>query len=97
MADKFNDVIIKIADKINKKRRQELLTYFFTDTQYSKYIKKVKEAGVFEKGSKSKVWRKIAEMPIEVDQFFTKMFGKDYFKDKNFFKKFPEWLVVKDL
>lgn len=41
-------------------------------------------------------WKKIATIPLVVDQFFTKMYGVDYYKDKDFFEKYPEWKLAKD-
>ena len=42
-------------------------------------------------------WQKVATIPIEVDQWFVKMYGEDYYKDPDFFiKRHPEWRVTKD-
>ncbi len=91
----FDEAIEKIARKINEKRRDELLTIFNKKTIYSDFIKKVKMLGLYDKPSKSKVWRKIAELPLEVDHFFTRVYGPDYFKDKDFFTKYyTEWRVT---
>jgi hypothetical protein len=93
----FDEAIKKIADDINKKRRQELITHFLTwDSPVKQYVLEAKKQGIYDKGSKSKVWRKIASMPYEVDQFFTRVYGPDYYKDKHFFDKFPEWKVIDD-
>ncbi|MEM4134603.1 MAG: hypothetical protein QXV73_05340 [Candidatus Micrarchaeia archaeon] len=92
---KFDEAIQKIAREINRKRQEEVLTFFNKRTWFSDYIKKVKMLGIYDKPSKSKVWRKIAEMPPEVDHFFTRIYGSDYFKDKNFFTKIhTEWRVT---
>lgn len=93
---KVKQALKKIADDINKKRRDEILKAM-TDTKHPvrEYVAKMRRLRMFDKGSKSKVWRKIAEMPIEVDRFFTKMYGEDYYKDKDFFTKlYPEWRVI---
>lgn len=86
--------ILKVAENINKKRRQELFDIYSNSDLFNE-IKRMKALGVFDQGSKSKVWRKIATLPLEVDAFFTKVFGPEYYKDPDFFKKHaPEWMVV---
>ena len=92
----FDEAIQKIASNINKKRADEILTFVHKKTWFSEYMKKVRNAGG-SKPSKSKVWKKIAEMPMEVDHFFVRLYGPDYFKDKDFFKRFPEWTTTKDI
>lgn len=90
----IDDALIKIADNINKKRREELFNFFTSwDNPVKQYILRLKKSGVYKKGSKSKVWKKVASMPYEVDQFFTRVYGKDYYKEKDFFDRFPEWKV----
>jgi hypothetical protein len=33
-------------------------------------------------------------MPVEVDKFFSDVYGEDYYKDPDFFRKHaPEWMV----
>lgn len=90
----IKQAIIKVAEMVNQKRRQELLKIFSGKDGFLGYLKEIRNKEVYRKGSKSKVWRKIASMPIEVDRFFTALYGPDYYKDKDFFKKFPEWLTV---
>lgn len=91
------ETIRKVAEDINKKRREELATLFFQDTRWSRYLKQIRESQQYKYGSKSKVWRKIASMPTEVDMFFTKVYGADYYKDKNFFKKYAkEWQTINE-
>jgi hypothetical protein len=92
--NKNREALIKIANDINRKRKNELLHFFSSNSDIQQYIQQLKYKGTFNKNSKSGVWRKIATMPIEVDKFFTDMYGKDYFKDKEFFtKRHPEWAV----
>ena len=76
-----------------------MIELFRSNNDVKEYLARLRSSGVYKNGSKSKVWRKIASMPIEVDRFFTALYGRDYYKEKDFFKKFPEWLVVdpKDL
>lgn len=88
----------KIADAINRKRRQEIFEIYNQKTVFSEYIRQARESGQFQKGNKSKSMRKVASLPMEVDQFFSKVYGKDYYKDTNFFNKHhPEWLVIDPL
>lgn len=97
----FNDnreigvqTIINIADRVNSKRRQELLRVY-DNTDIFKELEKIRQSHQFDRGNKDKSMRKIASIPIEVDHFFTKVYGKDYYKDKDFFTKHhKEWLVI---
>lgn len=96
--DKYRNSLIKIADNINKKRRNDLLQIYASKNEFTDIIKQARESGKYEKGNKSKSMRKVAWVPLEVDEFFTKMYGKDYYKDKDFFKKYaPEWAVIDPL
>lgn len=89
-----DDAIRKVAERVNQKRRSEILN-IYSSTDIFKQLKQLKDQETFRHGSKSKTWRKVASFPIEIDQFFTKVYGPDYYKDKNFFTRFaPEWLVV---
>jgi hypothetical protein len=90
------DAIVKIADNINRKRRAELYNALAPESQVKKYLQSIRAGKQFDKGSKSKVWRKIAEMPLAVDRFFTKLYGAEYYKDKYFFERYAkEWKVSK--
>lgn len=92
----IDNVIQKIADNINKKRREEIFHIYSADNSFWKEIRDAKNYQMYERGNKSKTMRKVASMPIEVDTFFTKVYGPDYYKDKDFFRKYhPEWSVVK--
>jgi hypothetical protein len=86
--------IATIAETINKKRRAELFKIYDTAGHF-KALEYIRSQHVFDKGNKSKSMRKLASYPIYVDEFFTKVYGKDYYKDPDFFVKYaPEWLVV---
>ncbi len=90
--------LIKVAEAINRKRRSELISLYTNNDHFQRYLKQIRSSGVYNKGSKSKVWRKVASMPIEIDEFFSNIYGVDYYKDKNFFKDHaPEWLVITDV
>lgn len=91
MDEKTKQTIGKIADRINHTRREELLTLYKGRSDVWDYIKRLKTANdrVGRKG-----YRKVASMPLEVDRFFSKVYGKDYYKDPDFFTKHaPEWAV----
>lgn len=90
----FDDAINKVVEDINSKRRQELLELKFNDTSFKKYIRELRKAP----NRKNKAnWKRVASMPVEVDKFFTDIYGKDYYKDKDFFKKYaPEWITYED-
>lgn len=93
----FDKAIRTISENINKKRRQEVFNIYQSADMF-KVIKDAKNYGTYERGNKSKSMRKIAWIPIEVDRFFCKVYGDDYWKDKNFFtSQHPEWRVVNNL
>jgi hypothetical protein len=89
------NVIKKVNEKLLDKRLEELLSVY-QDPAFLGQNYEERKLGINNKGSKSKVYRKIASVPIEIDAFFTRIYGADYYKDKKFFKKFPEWLTVKE-
>ena len=86
----------KIVASINRKRQfgaevaqhpPEEVKKWMEDQQRERWnAKPVGQAG----------WKKIATIPLIVDQFFTKAYGENYYKDPDFFEKFPEWKVTKD-
>lgn len=95
IAQNYNEAIRKIAENINKRRRAEIFKFFFENTDFSKYIQEVKKSGINKKRQGKAHWRKIASMPTEVDEFFQKIYGKNYYKDKDFFiKHAPEWMTL---
>lgn len=92
------EATVKIADAVNKKRRNEIFQIYNKKNFFNEYIKNARESGQFQKGNKSKTMRKVASFPLEVDQFFTKVYGRDYYKDPKFFTKHhPEWMVIDPL
>jgi hypothetical protein len=86
--------LVGIADTINHKRREEIFrTYQNSDLMNE--LQKIRSLGIYNKGNKSKTMRKVASIPFEVDAFFTKVYGPNYYKDKDFFKtEAPEWSVL---
>ncbi len=94
MDKETKDAIAKIAEDINRKRRTELFSVFRSSSEVQKYLATLKKSGAYKNGSRSKVWRKVASMPVEVDKFFSDVYGEDYYKDPDFFRKHaPEWMV----
>lgn len=90
-----NDAIVAIAEKVNKTRRAEALSSLISGAGLWEEFARYKMENTFTKGNKSKTMRKIAALPVEVDLFFSKVYGEDYYKDKSFFKNhYPEWLVI---
>lgn len=85
----------KLLNKFLDDRLSELLSVY-QDPTFLQQNYEERKLGIHDRGNKSKVWRKVASMPIEIDAFFTRIYGDDYYKDKSFFKKFPEWLVVEE-
>lgn len=93
-----DDAVRKLADNVNAKRQQEIYQIYAGKNEFDEYIGKAREFGTFEKGNKSRSMRKIASFPVEVDLFFIKVYGENYYKDPNFFQKtHPEWRVVNHL
>lgn len=94
-SDDLKQATVKIADAINKKRRQEIINVYSSSAAFD-YIKKMRKEGVFDTGkTKGARMKKVASVPLEVDRFFTKLYGEDYYKDKDFFLKIaPEWRVT---
>lgn len=90
----LDETLAKIADEINEKRRRELFDFFYSyDNPIKNYINELRKSEIYKKGSKSKVWKMVALIPPEVDRFFSRIYGADYYKQKDFFDKFPEWKV----
>ncbi len=93
----LQEEIRKLADKVNKKRRQELIT-IYDSTSTFKALDYIRSQQIYDKGNKTKTMRKIASLPIDVDRFFAKIYGEDYFKEKDFFTRIaPEWTVIDPL
>jgi len=93
----IKEAIGKVADRINHRRRTELLNILDGKSALYAYAKRMRELQVFNHGNKSKSMRKIASMPAEIDAFFTKLYGPDYYKERDFFDRFAsEWKVVSD-
>lgn len=89
-----DDALVKVADSINEKRRQELFK-IYENADVFKELARIRDAGTYDKGNKSKSMRLLASLPVEVDAFFSKVYGDDYYKDPSFFKtRFTEWTVV---
>jgi uncharacterized protein YaaR (DUF327 family) len=89
------DLLRKIADRINTKRRKEVIETFIDGQGLYEEFARIKAMGLYNKGNKSKTMRKIASYPLIIDQFFIDIYGPDYYKEKDFFKKYaPEWLVI---
>lgn len=87
--------LIKVADIVNAKRRKEVLKIYRNSYVFDQ-IKNLRKSEVFDKGKeKGAKLKKIATVPVEVDAFFQKLYGVDYYKDPDFFTKaHPEWRVV---
>ena len=94
----FDDALRAVADDINQQSRQTVLELLYRNNDFKKFIHDEKRAETYVKGNKTKTMRKIASIPLEVDKFFTDVYGEDYYKDPDFFKKVaPEWTVVDDI
>lgn len=89
------NIVVKVADKINATRRKEVLAIYRNSAVFD-FIKKTRKSGIYQEGKKDGVqMRKVATIPLEVDIFFTRLYGASYYKDPDFFtKKHQEWRVV---
>jgi hypothetical protein len=86
MEQKIKESVIKTADRINSSRRREILS-IYSNTELFKQLRRM---GAQVKSDSGK--RLIATLPAEVDMFFTKVYGRDYYKDPDFFTKHhSEW------
>lgn len=85
--------IARVADAINAKRRREVLS-IYSNYEWFKAIAKDREDKTYSKGGKA--MRKVATVPFEIDHFFCKAYGEDYYKDPDFFtKRHTEWSLGK--
>lgn len=93
--DIIDKAITKIVNSINKDRQDQLSIANAPDGQVQAWMNEQRKLGYKRSGKAG--WVKIATIPMVVDQWFTKMYGADYFKDPDFFDKmYPEWKVVKN-
>lgn len=91
---KFDEQVVKLADIVNRKRRQELISVI-DNTSTLKALNYIRQQQIYDKGNKSKSMRKIASIPLDVDRFFAKLYGEDYYQIPDFFTKVaPEWAVI---
>jgi hypothetical protein len=78
--------IMKTADHINSKNRRQILS-IYSKTNLFQELKKLGKQVKSDSGK-----RLVATLPTEVDMFFTKVYGRDYYKDPDFFTKHhSEW------
>jgi len=90
----FKEAIGKIADSINEQRRNELIRAFTNKDGFIDAMKELKKRPNAHRAGGKARWRLHASFPEVVDDFFTAMYGKDYYKEPDFFTKhFPEWLA----
>jgi len=83
----------KVADSVNAKRRSEVFNLYQNKPVFD-YLSQLRRDGVYNKGNKSKSMKLLASIPIELDIFFSRVYGEDYFKDPDFFtKRYSEWNV----
>ena len=89
------DILYKVAEKVNAKRRREVLSIYRNSSVFD-FIKNTRKSGEFQEGKKDGVrMRKVATVPVEVDVFFSRLYGADYYKNPDFFTKMhQEWRVV---
>jgi len=88
------NVFVKIADEINFQRRQEIAS-IYTSPEIVGWVNEMKKNNWDSKRHGKAGWRRIASIPVVVDNFLTKVYGENYYKNKNFLKKMcKEWLII---
>lgn len=87
------DRAIKKAHKIlNDKYTSDMISILNDKTGFLDNLNREREQQVYKKSGKA--MRKVASLPMEVDAFFIKVYGPDYYKDPDFFTKhYTEWSV----
>lgn len=84
----------RIVDALNRKRQAEFAQAMDPRGEVRKWVEEQRKAKFKRTGKAG--WVKIASVPLVVDQFFVKLYGNEYYKDKDFFEHYPEWKVVED-
>lgn len=85
----------KIVNSINRKRQAQIEEAYDDEGVTQSVLLEDKKAHWDKNPAGKAGWQKIASIPMEVDRWFTKVYGADYYKDPEFFtKKHPEWRVV---
>jgi len=101
--DKFKLSLNVMADKLNEKTRDKiLLTY--NDRKLLQSYETIRQSGIYQKGSKSKVHRKIVEFPNPevfgfVDDILKAIYGEDWLHNNKALRHdlVKPWHVVKNL
>ena len=88
--------ILKKAIQVNnQKQHYEMLNILNNKTGFMNELARIRAEQTYRKSGKAT--RLVASVPEEVHTFFIKVFGQDYYKDKDFFtKRFSEWSVHKE-
>lgn len=87
----------KVVEAINRKRQKQIEDAYDPQGIVQTQLTEEKRTRWYQAPVGKAGWQKIATIPIEVDQWFVKMYGEDYYKDPDFFtKRHPEWRVTKD-
>lgn len=91
-------VMKKVIERVNNDRRKELFDALNGSEILREQLHYDRVHDTYKYGSRDKTWRKIATIPAEVDAFFCRLYGPDYYKDKDFFtKKYTEWNTIDPL
>jgi len=84
----------KVVEAINRKRQRQIEAAYDPNGDIQAKLLEEKKNRWYQKPVGKAGWQKIATIPAEVDHWFTKVYGPDYYKEKDFFtKRHPEWLV----
>ncbi len=93
--DQEQKAVKKVIEAINHKRQRAITEAYNPKGEIQTVLTEEKKNRWYQKPVGQAGWQKIASIPMEVDQWFTKMYGADYYKNPDFFTKmYPEWRVV---
>jgi len=94
LTNEEHQAVTKIVTALNRKRQAEYAQALDPQGEVKKWVEKQRQAKFKRTGKAG--WVKIASVPLIVDQFFVKIYGDEYYKEKDFFEHYPEWKVVED-
>ena len=84
----------KVVEAINRKRQKQIEEAYDPQGVVQAHLTEEKRSRWYQNPVGKAGWQKVATIPVEVDRWFVKMYGEDYYKDPDFFRKHaPEWMV----
>lgn len=96
MSDKLD--LSDVVNRINRRRYIDLVVSLDNEhSEYNQLMEQVRAEEISQKAFKAgSEYRLLAMITPEQDAEFTRRFGRNYYKDKEFFtKRFPQTLALK--